>query len=115
MRRVEVIPVDPSLTPLEAWNEIRLMGCRTTYTGIETWAVIEIDPADNDPSPLHRHCWHRDGSDPESGTCCICDGRSCTSRVCLSRHHTTPIATNNGTDHCDDCWSDAQADSDLQR
>jgi hypothetical protein len=49
MRRVEVIPVDPSLTPLEAWNEIRLMGRRTTYTGIETWAVIEIDPGGNDP------------------------------------------------------------------
>jgi hypothetical protein len=54
VRRVEVIPVDPSLTPLEAWNEIRLMGVRTTYTGTESWAVIEIDPTDDDPYEVER-------------------------------------------------------------
>jgi hypothetical protein len=28
------------------------MGVRTTYTGTESWAVIEIDPTDNDPSAV---------------------------------------------------------------
>lgn len=38
---LHVIPVDPALTAEEAWEEIRLMGLRTTRTGPETWAVID--------------------------------------------------------------------------
>jgi hypothetical protein len=40
---VHVIPVDPSLTPDEAWHELCLMGVRATVTGEPTWAVIKCD------------------------------------------------------------------------
>lgn len=38
-----VIPVDPSLTPDEAWHELLLMHCRATNTGDPTWAVVRCD------------------------------------------------------------------------
>jgi hypothetical protein len=40
---VHVIPVDATLTPDEAWDELCLMGVRATNTGTETWAVIQCD------------------------------------------------------------------------
>ena len=43
MNHTHGIPVDPSLTPEEAWRELCIMGLRTTYTGPETWAIVECD------------------------------------------------------------------------
>jgi len=40
-----VIPVDPSLTPGEAWEELLLMHVRATFTGDERWAVVKCDGA----------------------------------------------------------------------
>lgn len=37
---IHTIPVDPALTPDEAWHEIRVFGLRVTYTGDHTWASI---------------------------------------------------------------------------
>lgn len=35
--------------------------------------------------------------------------------VCASPHHRTPVVVDNGTDRCDQCWHDAQAEMDAQR
>ena len=43
MRHIHTFPVDPSLTPDEAWRELCLMGVRTTWTGTEGWSNIECD------------------------------------------------------------------------
>ena len=44
IREAHVIPVDASLTPDEAWAELRRAGTRTTYSGgRDTWAVIQCD------------------------------------------------------------------------
>lgn len=43
MMHVHVIPVDPSLTPEEAWKEICNFGFRATFTGPEGWATIECN------------------------------------------------------------------------
>jgi hypothetical protein len=43
---VHVYPVDASLTPEEAWDELCLMGVRATDTGSETWAVMTVDADD---------------------------------------------------------------------
>lgn len=43
MSHIHTFPVDPSLTPDEAWRELCLMGVRTTYTGTERWSNIECD------------------------------------------------------------------------
>lgn len=43
MSHLHVIPVDPSLTTQQAWEELRLMHKRITYTGQETWTAIECD------------------------------------------------------------------------
>ena len=44
IHEVHVIPVDASLTPDEAWAELRRSGMRTIYTGgTDTWAVIQCD------------------------------------------------------------------------
>lgn len=40
---VHVIPVDPSLTPDEAWREICIFGRRVTFTGAQTWANVTCD------------------------------------------------------------------------
>ena len=40
---VHTFPVDPSLTPAEAWGEICNFGRRVTYTGQETWANVVCD------------------------------------------------------------------------
>lgn len=40
---VHTYPVDLSLTPREAWDEIRLMHRRTTFTGGERWANYVCD------------------------------------------------------------------------
>lgn len=42
-QHLHTIPVDPSLTPEEAWRELCLMGVRSTVTGEPTWVVIECD------------------------------------------------------------------------
>lgn len=44
-----VYPVDPSLTPEQAWEEIRLMGRRTTFTpGRESWSNRLCDGSECD-------------------------------------------------------------------
>ncbi len=43
MSHIHTFPVDPSLTPDEAWHELCLMGARSTFTGTEGWANIECD------------------------------------------------------------------------
>lgn len=40
---VHTFPVDPSLTPGEAWGEICNFGQRVTFTGRETWANAVCD------------------------------------------------------------------------
>lgn len=40
---VHVIPVDVTLTPQEAWDELCLMGVRATNTGSEGWATVTCD------------------------------------------------------------------------
>lgn len=40
---IHVIPVDPSLTPEEAWKELCIFGRRVTWTGTETWADVQCD------------------------------------------------------------------------
>lgn len=40
MSHTHVIPVDPSLTPEEAWRELCLMGVRATNTGPATWTAV---------------------------------------------------------------------------
>lgn len=40
---VHVFPVDPSMTPDEAWREACIFGRRVTYTGEPGWAVITCD------------------------------------------------------------------------
>lgn len=40
---IHVIPVDVTMTPLEAWNELCLIGVRATNTGAEYWATIKCD------------------------------------------------------------------------
>lgn len=42
-KHIHTFPVDPSLTPDEAWKEICIMGIRTTYTGAAKWANIQCD------------------------------------------------------------------------
>lgn len=42
-RHTHTFPVDASLTPDEAWDELCLMGVRATNTGSETWAVLVCD------------------------------------------------------------------------
>jgi hypothetical protein len=43
MPEIHVIPVDPSLTPKEAWKELCIFGRRTTFTGPEKWVAISCD------------------------------------------------------------------------
>lgn len=40
---LHVIPVDDSLSVVEAWKEICIFGRRVTYTGCESWATIHCD------------------------------------------------------------------------
>lgn len=42
-RHSHTYPVDPSLTPEEAWKELCIFSRRVSWTGVETWAVIECD------------------------------------------------------------------------
>ena len=56
-KHLHVIPVDPSMTPDEAWHELCLMGVRATHTGEATWANVECDggechaiPQEDDPN-----------------------------------------------------------------
>ncbi len=43
MAHTHTIPVDPSLSPKEAWLEICLFTRRVTYTGSESWVVVNCD------------------------------------------------------------------------
>lgn len=43
MGHTHVIPVDPSMTAIEAWKELCIFGRRLTYTGPERWAVISCN------------------------------------------------------------------------
>lgn len=40
--------------------------------------------------------------------------RNSAPRVCASWHHLPGVFTTNGTDRCDECWFDAQADAAMQ-
>lgn len=40
---IHTIPVDPALSPRDAWFEMCLYGRRTTYTGEETWTSVRCD------------------------------------------------------------------------
>lgn len=42
-RHIHTIPVDPLLTPEEAWRELCVFGHRVTDTGLEEWANVECD------------------------------------------------------------------------
>lgn len=57
---IHIIPVDPSLSPAEAWREICLMHVRTTFTcdvGEESWAVIDSC----DGSECEGIAWDKEG------------------------------------------------------
>lgn len=43
MRHQHVIPVDPSLTVDDAWNELCIFGRRITHTGTAQWANVDCD------------------------------------------------------------------------
>lgn len=43
VKHIHTIPVDPTLTPDEAWKELCIFGKRVTDTSNETWANIECD------------------------------------------------------------------------
>lgn len=45
---LHVIPVDPTMTPIEAWDELCLMGVRATNTGEPSWATIRCDGSECD-------------------------------------------------------------------
>lgn len=40
---VHVIPVDPSLSPRDAWKELCIFGRRVTFTGPARWAHVSCD------------------------------------------------------------------------
>jgi hypothetical protein len=40
---VHTYPVDPSLTPKDAWRELCIFGRRLTFTGEPTWANVVCD------------------------------------------------------------------------
>jgi hypothetical protein len=40
---VHVVPVDPSLSPEDAWLELCIFGRRVTLTGEPAWAVVACD------------------------------------------------------------------------
>ena len=40
---IHVYPIDATLTPEEAWDEICIMGFRATDTGSEIWGVMKCD------------------------------------------------------------------------
>jgi hypothetical protein len=43
VEHVHVVPVDPSLTPEDAWRELCIFGKRITWTGPEQWANVTCD------------------------------------------------------------------------
>jgi hypothetical protein len=52
---VHVIPVDPSLSPDDAWKELCIFGRRLTFTGPECWSVVKCDGEECsgiDPGPV---------------------------------------------------------------
>jgi len=40
---VHTIPVDSSMTVMEAWKELCIMGVRITNTGSESWGNVRCD------------------------------------------------------------------------
>lgn len=43
MNHTHTIPVDLSLTPEEAWRELCIFGRRITFSGEESWAIMDCD------------------------------------------------------------------------
>ncbi len=76
MAHTHTIPVDPSLSPKEAWLEICLFTRRVTYTGSESWVVVNCDEEECvniDRSKTHRYFNNSFVSGPGDCDCKECN------------------------------------------